>query len=525
MSDPVHLIDRYLDGTLTVEEREQLEQDLTTSPAYADAFAHAMMVDSLLAQRFERDAITSTMQLGDGSFVGEGDLSLLLDDYDHAEAALVTIDDLAADELPLEFNDKTDNVSWSEGASAMGYGVRLMIRSEPRLFAGALVAAVVLLSLWLINPFAGNDSPVILDIPDVVQSNDRSAVAKLTAEHNAAWDQHPGKGLYPGDRFTLTQGFAEITTGRGAIVILEAPTTIELIDDDNAIRLHTGKLAGVCETDSSKGLVVQTPHIDVTDLGTRFGVQLDQQGDLNMAVFDGEVIVAPRTDEQDQHQDGGVLLKAGQTIAANKDGELEAAFHQLKPDHRFLPSWRDIIGQVRVTGQARFFVEPPADISVNALIDPDHMIIFQEKTAVIEEPIGVRIELSGVAGNPQHTQIPAGTTVISYMVHFSPAKFSQGQHGHGGDTPSTAVATIEFPGRVLGLIGGGKPMSATDELLGLDSVVYVDPANKVYNNVVDSWPTDSFEITGENQNILEIKLTAAVHSDQARVLIEMPTTN
>ena len=111
-------------------------------------------------------------------------------------------------------------------------------------------------------------------------------VATLTATHNAVWTSSqaegasapgssgsltPGSNLYPNQRLTLTAGFAEITTKRGAVAILEAPATIELLDNNNALRLHTGKLVGICETASSKGFVVRTPHMDITDLGTRFG--------------------------------------------------------------------------------------------------------------------------------------------------------------------------------------------------------------------------------------------------------------
>ena len=59
-----------------------------------------------------------------------------------------------------------------------------------------------------------------------------------TTEHDAVWDRQPGEDLYAGQRLTLTQGFAEITTTRGAVAILEAPVTIELLNNDNALRLH-----------------------------------------------------------------------------------------------------------------------------------------------------------------------------------------------------------------------------------------------------------------------------------------------
>ena len=168
----------------------------------------------------------------------------------------------------------------------------------------AAVAAIALLALALFNPWADSDNPDAQPFTDntptelnnpaaTTESTPRGSatVATLTAEHNAVWAEGasaPGSPLRAGQRLTLTAGFAEITTNDGAIAILQAPATIELTDHDNAIRLHTGKLVGICETESSKGFLVRTPHMDITDLGTRFGIDADADA-TEVHVFEGEV--------------------------------------------------------------------------------------------------------------------------------------------------------------------------------------------------------------------------------------------
>ena len=122
------------------------------------------------------------------------------------------------------------------------------------------------------------------------------AVATLTAERDAIWaegDLAPGSVLRVDDRFTLTDGLAEITTQRGTVVILEGPATIELVDSPNALRLQAGKLIGICETPSSKGFLVYTKHAEVTDIGTRFGVEVQPSGETRLVVFSGEASIAP----------------------------------------------------------------------------------------------------------------------------------------------------------------------------------------------------------------------------------------
>ena len=129
-------------------------------------------------------------------------------------------------------------------------------------------------------------------------SQTMSIVATLTGESDAVWEKRPGQDLYSGQRFTLTHGMAEITTHRGAVAILEAPSTIEFIDHENAIRLHAGKLVGICETLSSKGFVVRTAHMDITDLGTEFGVEVAGK-DVTTTVFTGEVeLTVPDSEPQ-----------------------------------------------------------------------------------------------------------------------------------------------------------------------------------------------------------------------------------
>ncbi|MBX2851901.1 MAG: FecR family protein [Phycisphaeraceae bacterium] len=137
-------------------------------------------------------------------------------------------------------------------------------------------------------------------------------VATLTATRDAQWaqtDLAPDDRLIAGQRLTLTAGFAEITTSRGAVAILEAPTTIELIDSPNALRLITGKLIGICETDSSKDFLVRTPQVDVTDLGTRFGIDASNQDSVEVHVFQGEVEVSRSTFTADSPHQPQRLLK------------------------------------------------------------------------------------------------------------------------------------------------------------------------------------------------------------------------
>jgi len=163
------------------------------------------------------------------------------------------------------------------------------------------IAAVLAIALTLVLVFSGNQTPgPIAQRPQqpAPTTPERRAVATqivatLTAEHDAHWSTpglSRGDSLFAGQTLTLTQGFAEITTNRGAVAILEAPATIELLDNDNALRLHTGRLVGICETQSSKGFTVRTAHMYITDLGTEFGVEVFENN-FTATVFTGTIEV------------------------------------------------------------------------------------------------------------------------------------------------------------------------------------------------------------------------------------------
>uniref|UniRef100_UPI0035698FE8 LamG-like jellyroll fold domain-containing protein n=1 Tax=Roseovarius sp. TaxID=1486281 RepID=UPI0035698FE8 len=163
-----------------------------------------------------------------------------------------------------------------------------------------------------------------------------TAVATLTAAHDAQWaafKPRAGDTLYAGQRFTLTEGFAEITTAGGAVAILEAPATIELTDNDNALRLHAGNLVGICETESSKGFLVRTPHMDITDLGTRFAIAVEPDAEHGEAQSASEVIVMDGKVRVQPSPEAGVAFEPVQ-LSASESVRCETSGRGLLPTKR-----------------------------------------------------------------------------------------------------------------------------------------------------------------------------------------------
>ncbi len=326
MTRPDREIDAYLEGQLTPEQARSLEAWICQDPANAAAFLHLVQTHQALGS------------LGKDNKIPRQAAEAKDDQLDPVTLASLAKMEAQAEALPLEERntpysldatpqvDRTsqdaslsqalDDLRWASGKFASR-----LIRS-PYAVASA-VAAVLAIGLLVLAPWQEPTTPEPRSIteeqpePGPVGPALSRTVATLTAERDAQWggaaSAAPATGdmLRVGDRLTLTQGFAEITTNRGAIAILEAPASIELLDNENALRLHRGKLVGICETETSQGFVVHTPHMDITDLGRRFGVQADAaSGAGTVTVMEGMVLAQSAAPSPDAFEP--VVLGKGQ---------------------------------------------------------------------------------------------------------------------------------------------------------------------------------------------------------------------
>ncbi|MFK7788931.1 MAG: FecR domain-containing protein, partial [Phycisphaeraceae bacterium] len=266
--------------------------DQTLDDVQSQRFAELLRSDDVLVKRFAELAQLHQMIAAEIAYAKQAER---LPNDSGAASAMAELLGSYEDGLdtPIDF------ATWQETQKSTRVS-RLQNTLAGRWFVGGAIAAVLTFVGVLAVVLSGGDAT---DEQVAEESIDRDnepvlrVVASLTGSEDAQWMEGAfahGSELHPGQRLTLTQGFAEITTNDGAVVILEAPATIELLNN-NALRLHTGKLVGICETPSSKGFLVRTPHLDVTDLGTRFGVDVSQLDATEVHVIKGLVEVTPPT--------------------------------------------------------------------------------------------------------------------------------------------------------------------------------------------------------------------------------------
>lgn len=115
-------------------------------------------------------------------------------------------------------------------------------------------------------------------------------VAQLAHSVGVVWvgEEQPqtGASLSPGV-FKIEKGIAQIEFYSGAQVIVEGPAELELV---SAYRTwcRRGKLTARVPK-QAHGFTILTPSFEVIDLGTEFGMDLTEDGEARLQVFDGEI--------------------------------------------------------------------------------------------------------------------------------------------------------------------------------------------------------------------------------------------
>ncbi|MEO0477637.1 MAG: FecR domain-containing protein, partial [Planctomycetota bacterium] len=329
----------------------------------------------------------------------------------------------------IQWSARSRSSRSSKTLGVIGYVGRQAIRRYALAIssvAAALVLAVILVFMLrgmgsdsAVREVVVDDPPAAIDQPADPQA--MQVVATLTAESDAVWDRRPGKDLFAGQQFVLTKGYAEIATASGTEIILEAPSVIELTDNENMIVLHMGKLVGICEVPSSKGFVVRTPNLDVEDLGTRFGVKVSEQGDSEVHVLEGSVLLTSKSDPKALH-----TLVVGQAVEVSASQQITEL--QIEPK-QFTTLIGHHHGQPRVAGSKAVWLDGvPPDLRLGGSESDMLQIIREQENFTLTQDINVNLIPGESFTRPlppeakQLDQIKAGQRVSVYLLHLDPER-------------------------------------------------------------------------------------------------------
>lgn len=145
---------------------------------------------------------------------------------------------------------------------------------------------------WYQMPVLQVAAAIVLIATVLFAWNGRSPVAVIQDEANAVFaeDTTPKDGILKSQAYSLIRGMISVEFRNGVSMTVKAPADFEIVDAFR-VRLSRGSIRAFAP-DSGHGFVIETPDVDIQDLGTEFGVSVDgSSGDSEVHVFDGEVNV------------------------------------------------------------------------------------------------------------------------------------------------------------------------------------------------------------------------------------------
>ena len=160
-----------------------------------------------------------------------------------------------------------------------------------RLLAWGSVGLTGLVAAGLVLVFSMWPTPVVVGRFSDAQERVDDTVAVLLQAHEAEWEKtdlptRVGSPLRPGV-LRLKSGVAHIEFYSGATVILQGPAELHLISRTKAFCVR-GKLRGTVPA-QAHGFTIGSPALDLVDLGTEFGMQVDVGDKTEVHVFEGKV--------------------------------------------------------------------------------------------------------------------------------------------------------------------------------------------------------------------------------------------
>lgn len=347
---------------------------------------------------------------------------------------------------------------------------------------GMLFLTITLTSLFGVYHWADLSSVSTLKQPEDVAIVDALSDGELKTQNLLCLvNDH----LQTGRQYHLDQGVLQLQMDSGVDVVIAGPTTFQFLSS-NALRLLQGTMTAKV-SQKAIGFKVQTPTLDIVDLGTRFGVHVNKEGVSETHVFQG--VVNGFSLQKGSPRGAPQRLTAGQSVKRSPGQELvlsntdsnqifatcllqESRIHQLSGDLKLLPKM-------------------PASLRAGDFTSNKHIYVFLERQSFsLPEDIRCNVPIQNSDEQFQEDVIKKGTKVDVYYIH-NDAHHPGNPEFSDQKTTLSMKGELHFKSQVLGILQTDFLLLQTDQSLGNPDVRYEERQVRVAEDEIKLLPDNS----------------------------------
>ncbi|QDT96196.1 FecR domain-containing protein [Gimesia aquarii] len=272
--------------------------------------------------------------------------------------------------------------------------------------------------------------------------------------------------LQTGRQYHLDQGVLQLQMDSGVNVVIAGPTTFQFLNS-NALRLLQGTMTAHV-SQKAIGFEVQTPTLEIIDLGTRFGVHVNKEGVSETHVFQG--VVNGFSLKQGSPQGLPQRLSAGQSIKRSPGKEI--VLSDTDSDLLFAKCLMQESRIHQLSGDLKLLSNLPVSLKSGEFTSNEHIHVFQERQNIsLPEEIRCFVPIQNNKGQFQEDVIQKGTKVDVYYLHHD-AHHPGHPEFSDQKTTLTMKGEVHFKGQVLGILQTDPLLLQTDQSLGNPDVRY-----------------------------------------------------
>lgn len=294
--------------------------------------------------------------------------------------------------------------------------------------------------------------------------------------------------LLSGRAYTFDGRVLRLEMKSGTSVLVAGPATFQLLSQ-NGFQLQQGILTADVPQQAI-GFAVDTPTLKVIDLGTRFGVHVDEKGSTETHVFQGLVNCFSGVVKNQNRQPR--RLEAGQSVKQLSNGNTVES--QLDSETLFSTCLQHESHIRQLSGNMKLLSRSPESVAMGECTSNDHIFVFQEqRNFILPSDLNCNLPIpEGLQHQPENEAqkqfgtgvIKKGTKVNVYYIH-NDAHYPGHPEFSEKKTRFTMTGAIGFQNKVLGILQTDELLLQSDNLLGDAEVRYTNGGINQRNRVAE----------------------------------------